>query len=229
VAALLVSFGSVDEYAEGPAVVRAIGETALVSHVTGTVGTVRVSTGGRVADGQVVAEIIPAPREGATSEEVLQVQAPSSGSIGEVVVRAGERIDRGDVVAFLLAGEHPSFELLFALPGRLRPLLKEGARAQLELDGFPSAVQDFAVDHLGADLLPAREAQRVLGLDSSENLEHSDSTVIGRATLSAEQFVADSQRYPYYTGMKGVVRVRVKRSRIAALLFPWTRALLGRN
>lgn len=52
-----VSFGTFDEYAIGPAVVRAIGQSTLSLQVTGTVHAVHVSPGQHVAEGQLLAEL----------------------------------------------------------------------------------------------------------------------------------------------------------------------------
>jgi biotin carboxyl carrier protein len=57
IGALYVTLGTLDEYATGPAVVRAIGQSTLTVQVGGTVHSVNVAPGQHVAEGQILAEL----------------------------------------------------------------------------------------------------------------------------------------------------------------------------
>jgi multidrug efflux pump subunit AcrA (membrane-fusion protein) len=56
-AAVFISTASFDEYATGPGVIRAIGQTSLTVQVSGTVHSVTVTPGEHVSEGQILAEL----------------------------------------------------------------------------------------------------------------------------------------------------------------------------
>ncbi|MCA9676499.1 MAG: HlyD family secretion protein, partial [Myxococcales bacterium] len=144
------------------------------------------------------------------------------GVIGDVRVRAGQRIEPGDVVASIVdAGS--AVEVVAFLPGGDRPRLAPGQKMRLELDGYRYAYQELVVEVVATEALGPEEARRYLGR-IGESVPLRGPVVLVRARLP-DEFVADGVPYRYIDGMGGTVEIEVESERVIDALIPGLRRL----
>jgi hypothetical protein len=209
-----LTFGSMDEFAIGPCVVRAEGRRLITGGGPGVIRAIAINQGAHVEANQVLAEVESGPAGRAASH---LIRAPESGRIADVRVHPGQVIS-GDEPLAALTPDSPRFRLMMALPGHYRPMLSPGMVGKLELEGFPYAYESVSLDSLSSDLLGAADLQRLLGTGDLKGVE--GPAALGEASLSGSGFQADGRQYPYYDGMLGTVRVRVGRARLLGLMIP---------
>lgn len=259
-------FGTIREYASGPAVIRFDeGRSVLTATAPGTVSSISARVGERVRAGQLLATLYGAeeaaelkrieqkielqliqrlrnPADESVGQALLDlraeqelartnldersVRAPSDGTVGDVRVRPGQYLSPGDVIMTLHGGGFdPS--VLALLPGRFRPLLKEGMPLRLEVEGYRHEPQDLVVDGVGEEVIGPAEAARYLGSEISDTIRLDGPLVLVRARLESRSFEVDGQRFAYHDGMQGLAEVPVRSERILLVFFPGLKSLLG--
>ncbi|MCA9666379.1 MAG: HlyD family efflux transporter periplasmic adaptor subunit, partial [Myxococcales bacterium] len=70
------------------------------------------------------------------------LRAPHEGIVGDVRVRASQRIKPGDIV-LTMQGKKARYKVVALLPGAYRPLLSKGMNLRLELSGYARSSQDL--------------------------------------------------------------------------------------
>jgi membrane fusion protein (multidrug efflux system) len=174
------------------------------------------------ATGEAVARLrLELERASAALDERV-LRAPIAGVVGDVRVRAGQRVEPGDVVASIVDAAGGA-EVIALLPGGDRPRLRPGQRMRLELHGFRHTYQDLTVEVVAAEAMGPEEARRYLGR-IADDVAVRGPVVIVRATLPAD-FVADGAAYRYVDGMSGVAEVEIDSERILEALLPGSKRL----
>lgn len=260
-AAVFLVEGRVRTWSRGPAIVRMEARTEVSVRTSGSIASLEVEPGARVAAGDVVAtldqamqggdvdrlarelearlrERLLAPTDPSTGEAVARlrleleraraaldervVRAPASGVVGDVRVRAGQRVEPGDVVASVVDAAS-AVEVVAFLPGGDRPRLEPGQRMRLELHGYAHAYQDLAVEAIAIEALGPEEARRYLGR-IGDSVPLGGPVVLVRAQLPPE-FEADGEVYRFVDGMTGTVEVEVDSERVIHALIPGLKRL----
>jgi len=137
------------------------------------------------------------------------VRAPYDGIINDVRVREGQFMAAGEVVASVMREGTEGFALAL-VPGRYRPMIKQGQGFRLELEGFPYLYQELTVASLSDELVGPNEVRRYLGPDLGDAVQIEGPVMVVEARLPASTFRSDGRDYPYYTGMPGIARVKVR-------------------
>lgn len=91
--------------------------------------------------------------------------APVDGYVDGLVVRQGDRVQSGQVVARLIPADSPLIAVSF-LPEKDRPYVKAGDQVKLELNGYPYAefgTLNGRIRRIGEDLASTAEWQEAMG------------------------------------------------------------------
>jgi hypothetical protein len=149
-------------------------------------------------------------------------------AVGSAFVCVGtfDQYARGPfIVRQVSAATHdpPQYRVVVALPGALRPVLRNDQPVRLELTGFPQAYLDVPLLSLGDRVLGVEDARRLFGELDASSL--GGSVLLAEAALAGTSFPSEGRRYDYFDGMRGVARVKVRRESLLGVLFPWVRGL----
>jgi multidrug efflux pump subunit AcrA (membrane-fusion protein) len=157
-----------------------------------------------------------------TALEQRVVRAPVAGTVGDVRVRYGQRVDPGDVVASVIDSAQ-GLEVIALLPGEDRPQLTANMAMRLELVGYRYAYQTVVIDEVSSDVIAPAEARRVLGPEVADGLQLGGPVVLVRGRLPSAEFAVDGRTFRYHDGMLARAEVRVRAEPIVFALFPGTR------
>lgn len=152
------------------------------------------------------------------------IRAPHDGVMSDARIAPGQRVEAGQVL-LTLAGAEARREVLAILPGHYRPLLRPGMTMHLELAGYRSYAQALTIDAVGDEVVGPGVVQRLLGDDAADAIAVEGPVVLVRASLPAAEFTAGARRYPYFDGMAGTGRIRVRSQSIMTTLVPGLRNL----
>ncbi|HEX8441265.1 efflux RND transporter periplasmic adaptor subunit, partial [Archangium sp.] len=137
------------------------------------------------------------------------LRATFDGQVNDVRVREGQFLGAGEVVVSILRDGAESWALAL-VPGRYRPMIKQGQGFRLELEGFPYEYQELEVTAISDELVGPTEVRRYLGPGLGDALTLQGPVVAVSARLPASTFQSDGRSYTYYTGMPGIARVKVR-------------------
>jgi multidrug efflux pump subunit AcrA (membrane-fusion protein) len=151
-----------------------------------------------------------------------EIRAPVDGTIKEVLVRNGQRVEGGKMIATIADKNAPEGMMVYAfLPGSDRPRLYPGQRLRLSLPGYRGAYLDMDVRRVSSEVLGAAEAKaRFLGDRLGDVLPINGPVVVVDATLSTTTFESDGVRYDLHDGMAGLVEVRLDSKSVLETLIP---------
>jgi biotin carboxyl carrier protein len=152
------------------------------------------------------------------------ILAPASGTISDLRVRPGQRVEPGDIAASILDGDG-SLEVVALLPGEDRPQLAPGMPLRLEVAGYRHVYETVTIEQISADVISPTEARRVLGIEVADGLSLGGPVMIVRARLSAGEFTVDNRALRYHDGMFGRAQVETRSERIVFALVPGLRSL----
>jgi biotin carboxyl carrier protein len=152
------------------------------------------------------------------------IVAPASGTISDLRVRPGQRVEPGDIAASILDGDG-SLEVVALLPGEDRPQLAPGMPLRLEVAGYRHVYETVTIEQISADVISPTEARRVLGIEVADGLSLAGPVMIVRARLSAGEFTVDNRALRYHDGMFGRAQVETRSERIVFALVPGLRSL----
>ncbi len=220
-----MSLAKVDEYATGPAVVRARAKVNVSAPAAGLVRSLDVSVGDHVRSGDPLVEITGSP--GPTLLESVHgiLRATSNGIISDVWVRPGQHVSANDQAASII-DESAGYEVIALLPGSYAPQLRPGIPLRLKVDGYSDSAETVEVDRVGAEVVGPREAARYAGRDSGDGLVIAGPIVIVHASLKSLTFQANHGHYSYKDGMGGRAEASVRSERIIVTLVPGLKGLL---
>ena len=254
-------FARVNQFTEGPAVVRFTGREDIVAFAGGTINTLDVAQGRHVAANQVLARLtdtaetsklrglesdfegklvsylqtpsnpavrqalqqVVSERESArASSESRVIRAPHAGTVAEVLVRVGQRVDPGKVVLSLTQdGKTEGVSVLAFLPGSERPRLRAHQHLRMNLPGYRGAQLDGEVRAVSAGALGASDARtRYLGERFTDSLPITGSVVVVEASLSSAHFTVDNHNYELHDGMIGEAEIELESRAVYKLLIP---------
>lgn len=152
------------------------------------------------------------------------LRAPRSGTVTDLRLRPGQRVQPGQVVLSL--SDRPStYSLLALLPGHYRPQLQPGMPIRLQLHGYTWAYQHLVIDSVGDEVLGPAEARRILDPDIADAMPLEGPMVLVRAHLPNDRFETRGNTLHYHDGMLGTAEVRTRSQRLIFVLVPGLEAL----
>jgi membrane fusion protein (multidrug efflux system) len=168
-----------------------------------------------------------AQRELAESRlEERLVRAPHAGIVSDVRIRQGQPLGMGDNILSLI-GEQTKFSVVAMLPGRYRPMLRQGMPLRLELSGFKYVYQNVIIDSVGNEVVGPSEVKRFLGPGLSDTIVLKEPVVLVEARLPQPTFVADGKTFSYFDGMQGDADARVRSESVLVTLVPGIKAIFS--
>ena len=152
------------------------------------------------------------------------LRAPADGTVYDLRVRAGQRVESGEPVAAVAPAER-RHELVALVPGRYGPLLEVGQKLRLRLDGYSHAYVDLSVEGLGDGVVGPSEVRHFLGPGLGDAVAVTQPVILVRASLPGPTFESDGKSHPYCSGLQGTAEVWVADERILFSLLPWAKSL----
>jgi hypothetical protein len=224
-AVAFMSFANLNEYAAGPAIIRARESVKIASPGASLVRSVKVLVGDRVHQGDLLVEF-DLSSHGAKDASGGQLRAPLEGVVSDVWVRPGQLMNPGDPAMNIIDGD-AGYELIALLPGSYAPQLQPGLQIQFKVDGYPDSNEKVQVDRVGAEIVGPIQAARAFGRDGPEALMGGGPVVIVRALLKQPTFRANHREYGYEDGLAARAQVTVRSERMIVGLVPAFRGVLN--
>jgi membrane fusion protein (multidrug efflux system) len=220
-------FGTVNEYAVGPAVVRTRNKIAITATDPGVVRSVEFAAGDRVRAGDLLVRFYDDPGASPSIRFRMQLRAPTDGVVSDVRVRAGQQVSPGDQLASVI-DESAGYELIALLPGSYAPQIRPGMPMVLKLDGYTGSHETVAVSRVGTEIVGPKEAARYAGRETTDAIALTGPVVVVRSTLQPPRFTADGHPYNYRDGMTGQGEISVHADPIIVSLVPGLKDLYRR-
>lgn len=154
--------------------------------------------------------------------EQLSIRAPQAGTVGDVRIKPGQRLEAGEAVLTLQA-RGQGCTVMAMLPAHYRPQLRPGLPMRFEVSGYRYAYQEMRVTAVSAQIVGPDEIKRYLGQDIRDTLAMQGPMVLVEATPAAPTFRVDGQSFEFYHGMQGTAEVRVRTESILVSLVPGLR------
>jgi membrane fusion protein (multidrug efflux system) len=152
------------------------------------------------------------------------LRAPMDGTVHNLRVRAGQRVESGEPIAAVTSADR-RHELVALVPGRFGPVLRRGQKLRLRLDGYAHTHVDLSVEGLGEGVVGPSEVRRDLGPELGDAMVVMQPVILVRAALPGPSFESDGEQHPYVNGLQGTAEVWVADQRILYSVLPWTKSL----
>lgn len=151
--------------------------------------------------------------------ERLTLRAPRQAIVGDIRVRPGQVMEPGTSALELIDTEAKGM-VVALLPGRYRPLIKEGEKLRFELDGFQRRTHELKLSHVGDQIIGPAEAARFLGQDVAGAVPIAGPVVVVQAELPKGTFEVDGEQFKFAQGTPGKAEVIVRSEPIAYAFIP---------
>ena len=149
-----------------------------------------------------------------------EIRAPIDGIVGDIRVRAGQRLNPGDTILGISPPD-ARVVIVAAVSGDYRPMIAKGLPVRFALDGFHYEYHDLVVEDVSEEVIGPLEVKRYLGQELADALVmQGGAKVLVTARVDASTFTSDGVSYGYYDGLTGLAEVRVRRQSILATLIP---------
>src|SRR5262249_29588037 len=145
------------------------------------------------------------------SVESRTIRAPHAGTVKEVLVRNGQRVEPGTLVATIV--ENPGSEglkVIAFLPGGQRPRLRAHQAMRITLPGYRGAHLETEVRAVSEVFGAAEARTRFLGERFTDSLPLAGPIVVVEGRLSSPEFEADGERFQLHDGMIGLAEVQMQ-------------------
>ncbi|HWE31014.1 MAG TPA: efflux RND transporter periplasmic adaptor subunit [Polyangia bacterium] len=153
------------------------------------------------------------------------VLTPRAGIVTNLRIRPGQMLGPGDVVATIV-DEKSAFTVVALVPGQFRPMLKQGLKLRLALEGFPYTYKDVPIEEISNEVIGPNEVRRYLGNELGDTMPVQGSLVLVRARLPDATFKFEGKKLDYYDGIPGHVDIRVRSLRLLVMMFPVFKEIL---
>lgn len=148
------------------------------------------------------------------------VRAPIEGTVSEIHVRVGDRLQAGEIILSIAPSETGVY-VLGIVPGDYRPMLARGQPVRFSLDGFQYDYRDLEVETVSEEAIGPTEAKRYFGKELADSIPMSSGAkTLFRARVPERSFTFEGRPYGYFDGLTGTADVRVRSEPIIVLLFP---------
>jgi biotin carboxyl carrier protein len=158
------------------------------------------------------------------SVESRTLRAPHAGTVKDVLVRNGQRVEPGTVVASIVEDSRAEgLKIIAFLPGDERPRLRAHQPLRLTLPGY-RGVHLLSEVRAISDVLGAAEARaRFLGERLGDSLALTGTIVVVEARLDSPAFEADGEHFQLHDGMIGIAEVQMQSRSLLQSLIPGLR------
>jgi hypothetical protein len=216
--------GRVNEYASGPAVIRARAKVDVAAPNSGVIRSVDVVLGQRVASGDVLVQIEDAAGPTPGEQFGHELRAPIKGVVSNVQGRQGQRVTAGEELVGLI-DDDAGYEVIALLPGYYAPQLHAGMNLRVTVEGYSDSNEVVTIDQVGPEIVGPREATRYAGRESNDVLAVPGPVVIVRSLLQSVKFRSNGQRYAFHDGMTGRAEISLRSEPIIMSLVPGLRGM----
>lgn len=223
------AFGTISQYADGPAVIRTVEWVAVTAPSPGIVDSVPATPGAHVTRGDILVRFRAADEQAqlpSVQYESDFVRAPATGTVGEVRVKQGQRVAAGELIVSIAS--EGGFTVIALLPRRYRRSLVEGQSLQLEVAGYQYAYQTLTIERIDDELVGPQDVRRVLGPEVADSLAVNFPVVAVHASLPST-FISGAATYRYVDGMHATARARLGSQRILTSLLPAIKRTSGQS
>jgi multidrug efflux pump subunit AcrA (membrane-fusion protein) len=155
------------------------------------------------------------------SIESRTIRAPAAGTVKEVLVRNGQRVEQGTVVATVVSDPAAEgLQVVTFLPGGDRPRLRAHQPLRLRLPGYRDAYVTSEVRAISEVLGAAEARARFLGDRLGDSLPLTGTVVVVEARLTSFEFESDGEHYQLHDGMVGLAEVQMQSRSLLVSLIP---------
>jgi CheY-like chemotaxis protein len=174
---------------------------------------------------QALGSVVSQRESAQASVESRVIRAPRDGVVKEVLVRDGQRVEPGKVIATIVErGAAEGLSVLAFLPGSDRPRLRAHQHLRLTIPGYRGAEIGGELHAVSAEVMGAAEARtRYLGERLGDSLPLTGTVVVVEAHLASADFEADGHKYQLHDGMLGVAEIRLESRSVLQTVIPGLR------
>lgn len=155
------------------------------------------------------------------SVESRTIRAPHAGVVKEVLVRNGQRVEVGSVVASIVADPGAEgIKVIAFLPGSERPRLRAHQPLRVSLPGYRGVYLESEVRAI-SEVIGAAEARgRFLSDRLGDSVPLTGAVVVVEGRLSSPTFEADGETFQLHDGMIGKAEVRLQSRSVLESVIP---------
>ncbi len=171
---------------------------------------------------QNLARIVSERESARAGVDAKVIRAPRAGTIKEIRVRTGQRVDSGTpVMSIIEAGAREGLSVLAFVPGSQRPRLRPYQELSFTLPGYRGVRITTRIMAVSSDVLGTSDARtRYLGERAADSLAIHGAVVVVEAPLESATFEAGGKRYELHDGMIGTAEVRLSSRSLLGTLIP---------
>jgi CheY-like chemotaxis protein len=155
------------------------------------------------------------------SVESRTIRAPHAGVVKEVLVRNGQRVEVGSVVASIIADPGAEgIKVIAFLPGGERPRLRAHQPLRVSLPGYRGVYLESEVRAI-SEVIGAAEARgRFLSDRLGDSVPLTGTVVVVEGRLSSPTFEADGETFQLHDGIIGQAEVRLQSRSVLESIIP---------
>jgi multidrug resistance efflux pump len=158
------------------------------------------------------------------SVESRALRAPDDGTVKEVLVRNGQRVEPGTLVLTLVDNAaSEELQVIAFLPGDQRPRLSPHQPFRLTLPGYRDVHITTEVRAISEVLGAAEARARFVGDRIGDSLQLIGTVVAVEARLPSPEFESDGEKFQLHDGMIGRVEVQMQSRSLLQSLIPGLR------
>lgn len=153
--------------------------------------------------------------------ESRAIRAPHAGVVRDVLVRNGQRVEVGSVVASIADGPAAEgIKVIAFLPGSERPRLRAHQLLRVNLPGYRGVYLESEVRAISEVLGAAEARARFLRDRLGESVPLSGTVVVVEGRLTSPTFEADGETFQLHEGMIGQAEVRLQSRSVIESIIP---------
>jgi multidrug efflux pump subunit AcrA (membrane-fusion protein) len=155
------------------------------------------------------------------SVESRAIRAPHPGIVKEVLVRNGQRVELGSVVASIVADAGAEgIKVIAFLPGGDRPRLRAHQSLRVSLPGYRGVYLESEVRAISEVIGAAEARARFLSDRLGDSVPLTGTVVVVEGRLSSPTFEADGETFQLHDGMIGQAEVRLQSRSVLESVIP---------
>lgn len=155
------------------------------------------------------------------SVESRAIRAPHAGIVKEVLVRNGQRVEVGSVVASIVADAGAEgIKLIAFLPGGDRPRLRAHQSLRVTLPGYRGVYLESEVRAISEVIGAAEARARFLSDRLGDSVPLTGTVVVVEGRVSSPTFEADGETFQLHDGMIGQAEVQLQSRSVLESVIP---------
>lgn len=155
------------------------------------------------------------------SVESRAIRAPHAGIVKEVLVRNGQRVEVGSVVASIVADAGAEgIKVIAFLPGGDRPRLRAHQTLRVSLPGYRGVYLESEVRAISEVIGAAEARARFLSDRLGDSVPLTGTVVVVEGRLSSPTFEADGETFQLHDGIIGTAEVQLQSRSVLESVIP---------